>query len=192
MKRLPVFVSFILFSALCISITIWAMKLFTRQERPMGAVQGIAPVNVNMQAATSLFGGRPASVAVASNFQLKGVIVAKDPEDSAAILSVDGKPPQSVAQNAEVMPGVTVKEVHAKYVLLSDGGVTKRVDLPEPSSQLRVDMVATDNAVSQPIPAPVMSSPVMPPSTMPPPQIGAPHGLRMPPPMPSPIGGGGG
>jgi hypothetical protein len=30
----------------------------------------------------------------------------------------------------EVVPGVLVKEVHPRYVLLSEGGVIKRVDLP--------------------------------------------------------------
>jgi hypothetical protein len=33
--------------------------------------------------------------------------------------------------NAEVLPGVTVKEVNRRYVLLSEGGAIKRVELPE-------------------------------------------------------------
>ncbi|MGZ3237027.1 MAG: type II secretion system protein N, partial [Burkholderiaceae bacterium] len=146
MKRLSVFVSFILFIALCISGTYWATRLFKPSVRPVVAPPPVAHVDVNLTAASALFGGRPASAAVASNFQLKGVVVADKPEESVAILSADGKPPQSVAMNAEVMPGVTVKEVHAKYVVLSDGGVNKRVELPESGQQLRLDPVGSESA----------------------------------------------
>ncbi len=176
MKRMPVFVSFVLFIALCVSATYWATRLFKRVERPVGAPQQVAQVDVNMAAAASLFGGRPAAAAVASNFQLKGVVVADKPEESVAILSADGKPPQSVALNAEVMPGVTVKEVHAKYVVLSDGGVNKRVELPENPQQLRIDSVAND-APPPSTSTPVTAAPMMaPPTTLPPPQM--PQGIN--------------
>lgn len=161
MKRLPVFVSFILFIALCISGTYWATRLFKPSVRPVVAPP-VTHVDVNLTAAAALFGGRPASAAVASNFQLKGVVVADKEEESVAILSADGKPPQSIAMNAEVMPGVAVKEVHAKYVVLSDGGVNKRVELPE-SQQLHVDSVGSESA---PQPAPPMTlTPMAPPSS---------------------------
>jgi len=75
-------------------------------------------------------GGR-SSFAVAGNFQLKGVVVASDPAESVAILAASGKPPRAFSTNAEVVPGVTVKEVHNSYVLLSESGVIKRVELPE-------------------------------------------------------------
>jgi general secretion pathway protein C len=171
MKRLPIVVSFVLFIALCISGTYWATRLFKRAERPVAAPPPMARVEVNMGAAASLFGGRPASAAVASNFQLKGVVVADHPEDSVAILAADGKPPQSVALNMEVMPGITVKEVHAKYVVLSDGGVNKRVELPENAQQLRVDTVA-DGAQPQPATTPITMAPMAAPSTtLPPPPL---------------------
>jgi len=184
MKRLPVFLSFVFFVALCISATFWAMRLFKPSVRPVVAPQPIARLELNMAAAASLFGGRPASVAVASNYQLKGVVVADNPEGSVAILSTDGKPPQSIAINAEVSPGVTVKEVHAKYVLLLDGGITKRVELVEASQQLRVESV-NNESVSQPAAVPSMSPMTAPPSIMPPPQPGMPQGIM---PMPRPQG----
>jgi general secretion pathway protein C len=165
MKRLPVFVSFMLFIVLCISGTYWATRLFKPPVRPVAAPPPVAHVEVNMAAASALFGGRPAAAAVASNFQLKGVVVADKPEDSVAILSADGKPPQSVPLNAEVLPGVTVKEVHAKYVVLSDGGVNKRVELPE-GQQLHVDAVGSDTA-AQPAPPMTMAPPMETPPTAP-------------------------
>jgi general secretion pathway protein C len=68
---------------------------------------------------------------VASNYQLKGIVLAGTSKESIAILSTDGKPAQAIIVNTEVVPGVTLKEVHAQYILLSEGGIAKRVDLPE-------------------------------------------------------------
>ena len=130
MKRLPQITSFVLFIALCVSAAYWAMQMF---KPPLRAVAPPPPSSQSaprLEAAAGLLGGR-SSVAVAGNFQLKGVVVASDPAESVAILAANGKPAQAIRTNAEVMPGVTVKEVHNRYVLLSEGGVIKRVDLPE-------------------------------------------------------------
>ncbi|HJV87236.1 MAG TPA: type II secretion system protein N [Noviherbaspirillum sp.] len=131
MKRLPLAASFLLFIALCASAAYWAMQLFKPPVRPVAAPPRAAVADVRPEAAASLFGGRSGPTAVASNYQLRGVIFSGSPHDSVAILSVDGKPAQAVRVDAEVAPGVKIKEVHREYVLLSDGGVTKRVDLPE-------------------------------------------------------------
>jgi len=72
---------------------------------------------------------------VASNFQLKGVVVASDPTESVANLSNNGKTAQTISVDHEADPGVTVKEVHKTYVLLSERGATKRVNLPEDTSR---------------------------------------------------------
>lgn len=129
MKRLPLITSFILFIALCASSAYWAMQLFKPPVRTIAAppqVQGSAP---SLDAAASLLGGR-ASVAAASNFQLKGVVVASNPAESVALLAIDGKPPRAVRTNTEAKPGTIVREVQKTYVLLSEGGTIKRVDLP--------------------------------------------------------------
>ena len=107
-----------------------------------------------MQAAAGLFGGR-STVAAASNFQLKGVVAADDGRDSVAILSANGKPAQAVRQGAEIVPGAVVKEVHRRYVLVSDGGVPKRVELPESApSSARANPIG-----SNPPPVPVRPNP---------------------------------
>ncbi|MFI4941172.1 MAG: hypothetical protein ACHP7O_12635, partial [Burkholderiales bacterium] len=95
MKRWPILVNFILFVGLCMSGTFWAMQLFKPAARPVVApTQRIAAVNA--EAAAGLFGGRPAAVAVASNFQLKGVVAADNALESVAILAADGKPAEAV------------------------------------------------------------------------------------------------
>ena len=130
MKRLPLIASFVLFIALCVSAAYWAMQLFKPPLRVAAAPPQTSQSAPRLDAAASLLGGH-SNAAAASNFQLKGVVVASNPADSVAILAAKGKPAQAIRTNAEVVPGVTVKEVNRHYVLLSENGVIKRVELPE-------------------------------------------------------------
>jgi general secretion pathway protein C len=138
MKRLPVLASFVLFVALCVSLAFWAMQLFKPAPRAVIAPPQVAAAAPDLAAAAGLFGGR-STVAVASNYQLKGVVAAVDGRDSVAIVSANGKPAQAIRQGAEIVPGAVVKEVHKGYVLVAEGGVPKRIELPQtapPSSAL--------------------------------------------------------
>ena len=130
MKRWPLITTFVLFIALCVSAAFWAMQLFKPPVRAVTAPPQTSHPAPRLDAAAGLLGGRP-SFAVASNFQLKGVVVASNPAESVAILAANGKPAQAIRTNHEVIPGVTVREVQRDHVLLSEGGVVKRVDLPE-------------------------------------------------------------
>jgi general secretion pathway protein C len=97
-----------------------------------------------------LLGGHSNAVA-ASNFQLKGVVVASNPAESVAILAANGKPAQAIRTNAEVVPGVTVKEVNRRYVLLSEGGVIKRVELPvDAKAQMKTGISTNTTGVGSP------------------------------------------
>lgn len=130
MKRWPLVATFVLFIAACVSAAYWAMQLFKPPVRPVAAPPQTVQIAPRLDAAAALFGGRP-TIAVASNFQLKGVVVAGNAAESIAILAAGGKPAQVVKTNEEVAPGIKVTEVHPRYVLLSEGGVVKRVELPE-------------------------------------------------------------
>ena len=137
MKRLPLFTSFVLFIALCVSSAFWAMRMFKPPQRAIAPPPLVSQPEPNLDAAAGLFGGR-SSFVVAGNFQLTGVIVSDRESESVAILAVNGKPAKAVRTNEMVVPGVTVKEVHKGYVLLLEGGVVKRVELPEnPKAQLK-------------------------------------------------------
>lgn len=140
MRRRPLVATFVLFIAACISAAYWAMQLFKPPLRPVAAPPQTVQPAPRLDAAAVLFGGRPA-IAVAGNFQLKGVVVASNAAESVAILAVGGRPAQAVRTNLEVAPGVKVKEVHPRYVLLSEGGVVKRVELPaDAKGRARVDI----------------------------------------------------
>lgn len=174
MKRLPLVASFLLFILLCASIAYWGLQLFKPPLRPVAAPPRVAKSDIDPQAAATLFGGRAGKVAVASNYQLKGVVMSGSADESIAILSADGKPAQAVRVDTEVAPGVTVKEVHRDYVLLSDSGAVKRVELPENAkeeanlatvSPVRAQPQPMPTPAAQRAPAPVPSTGVAPPAT---------------------------
>jgi len=127
MKRLPLFVTVVAVVLLSVSLAYWGLQLFKPQQRAIAAAPVQPALQLNVDAAKGLFGGQ-ITVAAVSNYQLKGVVAARG-ADSAAIISVDNKPALALAVGKEVVPGVVVKEVHPKYVLLSEGGAIKRIDL---------------------------------------------------------------
>jgi general secretion pathway protein C len=140
MKRWPLLTSFVLFIALCVSATYWGMQLY---KPPARAVAAPPPPTVqappDLRAAVVLFGGRQGPVAVATNYQLRGVVSSGTTGESIAILAADGKPAEAIRANREIQPGVIVKEVHPRYVLLQDNGVIKRVELPDDAKGVSVD-----------------------------------------------------
>lgn len=129
MNRWPLISSFVLFIALCVSTAYWAMQFFTPPARRVAAPPETTRPVPQAGAAASLFGGH--SGARDSNFQLKGVVMASNPDESVAIIAANGKPPRAIRTNAEISPGVTVKEVQKRYILLIESGVVKKVELPE-------------------------------------------------------------
>jgi len=151
MKRWPLITSFLLFIALCVSAAYWAMQMYNPPLRAVAAPPQSAQAAPKLDAAAGLLGGHSNAV-VASNFQLKGVVVAGNPAESVAILATNGKPAQAIRVNSQVLPGVTVKEVNKRYVLISDNGVMKRVDLPADAKRQMKVGISTNaaGAVSPP------------------------------------------
>jgi general secretion pathway protein C len=127
-QRIPRLISFILFLGLCASLAYWAIEFFTPSPRPVAlsatVTQPLPPVSV----AAALF-GEQADANTMTNIQLRGVILAGRAEESVAILITDGGTPKYLRRDAEVMPGVQVKEIDAKKVVLSDHGVSREVSL---------------------------------------------------------------
>lgn len=130
MKRLPLLVSFALFLALCASLAYWALQLFAPPPRPVSAPPQAERKMPPIAAAENLFGGHATSSTMV-NMQLRGVIHAGKASDSEAILVAGNEPPQYLKVEAEVTEGVRVKEIHPRYVVLDDHGVSREVNLPE-------------------------------------------------------------
>jgi len=130
MKRLPLLVSFVLFLALCASLAYWALQLFAPAPRPVAVPPQTERKMPPISAAENLFGGHYSSGTMA-NMQLRGVIHAGKAADSEAILVANNEPPKYVKVDAEISEGVTLKEIHPRYVVLDDHGVSREVNLPE-------------------------------------------------------------
>ena len=126
MKRLPLIFSLLAVIALSASIAYWVMELYKPKQRPLAAIVEASLPEPAPDAAGTLFGGQAVAVVV-SNYRLTGVVAAG--RDSAAILVADGQPPKALKVGAEISPGVTVREVHPRYVMLSEGGMMKRIEL---------------------------------------------------------------
>lgn len=153
MKRLPLLFTLLALIFLAVSATYWGMQLYKPQQRPIAAVQTAALPEPSPDAAATLFGGQAVSN-VASNYQLTGIVAAG--RDSVAILVAEGQPPKALKVGRELAPGVSISEVHPKYVMLSEGGVMRRVDL------------AADTRPAIPLSgAPQMAQPAIAPGAMP-------------------------
>jgi general secretion pathway protein C len=111
---------------LAASLAYWILQLYQPPQRPLAAAPVATMPDPSVEAAATLFGGQPVA-ATATNYQLTGVISAG--RDSVAIIVADGTTAKALRVGRELAPGVTVAEVYPRYVMLSESGVMKRLDL---------------------------------------------------------------
>ncbi|MBC3861695.1 hypothetical protein H8K32_06235 [Undibacterium jejuense] len=131
MKRLPLLCSFLAFILLCVSLSFWGIRVFKPADRSVARPALDNNIEPGAGQWGGIFGGAQADQAIASNYELKGVIIAKKSNESLAIVVANGKPAQTIPLNAEIAPGIILKEVADKYVMISESGVMRRVSLPE-------------------------------------------------------------
>ena len=176
MKRMPLILSLLALIALSASIAYWVMELYKPAQRPMAAIAEARLPEPSPEAGATLFGGQ-AVTAAPSNYQLTGVVAAG--RDSVAILVADGQPPRALMVGREIASGVTVKEVHPKYVMLSEGGLLKRIELAtDAKAGTNMALAApTANQYQQPPPQPQYEQ-------QPQPQPVPDTSVPVPPPMP--------
>lgn len=129
MKRLPLLLSFVMFIALSMSLSYWGMQMFKPAVRAVSAPVTAAAFEPGVGQWGAAFGRNPVAEVAASNYQVKGVLVAANARDSAAIISADGKPAMTVAVERELAPGVKLMEVHKTYILISEAGLIKRIEV---------------------------------------------------------------
>ena len=183
MKRLPLALSFILFLALCATLVYWGLQLFAPPPRAVSAPPRPAVYMPPSSAAAGLFGQKVANGQSMTTVQLRGIILARRSSDSVAILVPEGGAPRSLRVSGEVMPGVTVKEIHPRYVVLSDHGVDREVKLATfavTSPGLTENRALPPRMSPEPAPAPITV-----PVPVPAPSIAAPPAPAAPPPATS-------
>jgi general secretion pathway protein C len=125
-KRLPLLLSLLGVILLAASLAYWILQLYQPPQRPIAAAPHTAMADPPIDAAATLFGGQVVT-ASATSYQLTGIVSAG--RESVAIIVAEGSPPKALRVGKELVPGITLAEVHPRYVMLSDGGVMKRLDL---------------------------------------------------------------
>ena len=169
MKRIPLLLTLLALVALSASIAYWVLQLYKPEQRPLAAAPVAVVQEPALDAAATLFGGQAMAV-VATNYQLTGVVAAG--RNSVAILVADGQPGKAFPVGKELSAGVVVKEVHPRYVMLSEGGILKRIELAvdakppaDMAAPLPMDAPAPPaypqqgQPVPQPMPAPATPQP---------------------------------
>ena len=130
MKRLPLIINVILFAMLCAVLSFWGLQIFKPKIRPMQAPVSVDSYEPSVGQWGNLFGQAAVAEAAPSSYQLKGIIVAPQSRDSVAIIMVEGKPNFTIGIGKELLPGVKLQEVHRDHVIVSESGITRRIDLP--------------------------------------------------------------
>ncbi len=160
-SRLPAMAAFVLFIALCASIAYWLLQWLAPAPRPVAAPVTSERVMPVASVAANLFGG-VAKDGATLNIQLRGIVHAGQESGSVAIMTIDGNPPRYFRVASELMPGVTLKAIHARKVLLSDRGAERELLLPAFSSQESSATGMARPAVPEPAVAPQLNQPLPP------------------------------
>ena len=141
-EPLPNTGSFLFFIGVWVSLSFWLQQWLSPPVQPMQlfpmAEQSIPPLS----SAANLFGGSEQSSMLA-NVQLNGEIRSNSSKDSIVIIATDGGPSRALRLNSEIMPGIVVKSINARSVILSGNGTQREITLPAFASQ---DGIVPDTA----------------------------------------------
>jgi general secretion pathway protein C len=128
-ERLPNTVSFLFFVGVWVSLSFWFQQWLSPPVQPMQlfsmAEQSIPPLS----SAANLFGGSEQS-SVLANVQINGVIRSNSAKDSVVIIAADGGPSRALQLNSEIMPGIVIKAINARSVIVAGKGAEREIALP--------------------------------------------------------------
>jgi len=133
MKRLPLLCSFILFILLCASVTYWVLQWTAPATRALQVRAPSEPTLPDIAAAAQLFGGASAAATI-TPLQLSGIIYSAIPGERVAIITSDAKPARALGMNAEVAPGIIIKQINQRSVVVLENSQQRVIPLPKLSS----------------------------------------------------------
>ncbi|MFM7485162.1 MAG: type II secretion system protein N [Burkholderiaceae bacterium] len=150
MKRLPLLCSFVLFILLCASVTYWLLQWMAPSTRTLQVVAPAEPALPELSAATQLFGGA-STEATSTPLQLSGIIYSRTPGERVAIITSDAKPARALGMNAEVAPGIIIKQINQRSVIISEQTSQREIQLTVPATtQQTATPTATEPAKTSP------------------------------------------
>ena len=156
MTRIPAILSFVLFLAIAATLAYWIPQWTAPLSRAVSSPPKTEHVQTPVSAAANLFGGR-SDVGSLANVQLRGVVHSGRASDSVAIIAVEGKPPRALKVNSEIAPGVKIKQILNKTVVVSQQGAERELSLPVFTAQESI--VTGQPVAATPTNVPQASSP---------------------------------
>jgi len=147
MKRLPLLCSFVLFILLCASVTYWLLQWMAPSTRTLQVVAPAEPALPELSAATQLFGGA-STEATSTPLQLSGIIYSRTPGERVAIITSDAKPARALGMNAEVAPGIIIKQINQRSVVVLENGQQRVIPLSKLSSTAKDKLTPPPEASS--------------------------------------------
>ena len=120
-------------------------------DRPLASVPAGAAPEVDLAAVSRLFGAEPPAGTVAASggtLRLKGVVAPTPGVAASAIFSTGAPRDLSVYVGRDVLPGVSLAEVHPDYVIVKRAGVAERIDLDARRSLATATPGAANRAAS--------------------------------------------
>ena len=133
MKRLPLLCSFILFILLCASVTYWVLQWTAPATRALQLRAPSEPTLPDIAAAAQLFGGASAAATI-TPLQLSGIIYASKASERVAIIATEAKPARALRLHAEVAPGIIIKQINQRSVVVLENSQQRVIPLPKLSS----------------------------------------------------------
>lgn len=135
LRRLPVLTSFIMFLGLCASVTYWLLQWLAPATRPVVIPAPTEHPLPDLSAAANLFGGQTGAVGAAP-VQLKGIVLASQPNESVAIIGMNGNPARILKVNIADSDGMVIKQISAHGVTMKDHDTEYQLSLPAFSSPM--------------------------------------------------------
>jgi general secretion pathway protein C len=117
--------SLIALAIFCATLTWWIVTLTSHQSAPLpAAAAGRAP---SVELAATLFGGQ-LQRKENQDVRLFGILALQ--HGAAAIVSYGGEPARAISLGGPLTPGVTVKEVRTRSIIIDRKGTRSEVFLP--------------------------------------------------------------
>lgn len=161
MTRLPALLSFLLFLALAATLAYWIPQWTAPAPRAVSSTVKTEHAQIPVSAAANLFGGGSEGTAMA-NVQLRGVVHSGRASDSVAIIAVEGKPSRALRVNSEIAPGLKIKQILNKTVVVLDQGAERELSLPSFAAQesaVTTQPVTSSSTITPQANAPAVVSP---------------------------------
>ncbi|CAH0446385.1 hypothetical protein LMG10661_02472 [Ralstonia syzygii subsp. syzygii] len=121
--------SLVLFAALCALLAHWVLTLSSLRSLSVPREARVAQTDaLETGAAVTLFGGGPQSGP--RDVQVAGVVADLADGSGAAIVSIDGGPPQAIRAGKALSPSLKLVEIKARSVVIERNGVRQEIALP--------------------------------------------------------------